>query len=45
MKMPHDEELTKLKIANLQLVNFILGVTIISAAVYAIYRIGVAIWG
>ena len=45
MKMPYDEELAKLKIVNLQLINFILGVGIISTAVYVIYRIGAAIWG
>jgi len=45
MKMPLDDELTKLRIVNLQLINFILGITIIATAVYAIYRIGLAIWG
>lgn len=45
MKLSTQEELQRLQIQTLTMLNFIMAVSIISVAVYAVYRLGVAIWG
>lgn len=45
MKMNDDYELRRQLITLLTMVNFIAAVSIVSAAAWAIYRVGTWIWG
>lgn len=45
MKLSTQQELERLQIQCLGMINFILAVAIVASAVYSVYRLGLMIWG